>query len=116
MSLTTARSIIAKPGGAALYEKHCKSCHMKSGKGLMRLYPPLTDSAWVGNDTLIVKNITEGLEGEITVNGKSYDRVMPKIEGLTNEEIAAIINYVRINFAAVKRKITPTEVAKLRML
>ncbi len=103
--------------GEALYTKHCKSCHGKNGDGgLFNFYPPLTDAKWVGNDTLIVSNIVNGLKGKIEVNGKTYDKEMPKVEGLSDAEIAEIINYVRITFADVKQKIKPEEVKKLRKL
>ncbi len=81
--------------GDDLYEEHCQSCHMKKGKGFFRMYPPLTDTAWVGNDERMVDVILGGLSGEITVNGKTYDGEMPPMSYLTDEEISQIINYIR---------------------
>jgi mono/diheme cytochrome c family protein len=100
--------------GEALYYKHCKSCHMKKGQGLFRLYPPLTDSNWVGNDSLIVRNITRGISGPIEVNGKEYDREMPPVKGLTNAEIAAIINYIRTTITEINKPISAQKVGELR--
>lgn len=116
MLILSFTSLEDEPKGKALYTTHCKSCHGKTGKGLFRLYPPLTDKNWVENDTLIVSNIINGLKGEIEVNGKTYDKEMPKVEGLTDVEIAEIINYVRITFADISKKIKPEGVKNLRKL
>ncbi len=87
--------------GADLYEEHCQSCHMKKGKGFFRMYPPLTDTAWVGNDERMVDVILGGLSGKITVNGKTYDGEMPPMSYLTDEEISQIINYIRREVVAI---------------
>lgn len=100
--------------GEQLYEQHCQSCHMKKGKGFFRMYPPLTDTSWVGNDEKIVGNIINGLKGEITVNGKTYDNEMPPMAYLTDEEITKIINYIRAGIAGVEEAITIDKVKKLR--
>ncbi len=104
------------PEGKALYKKHCQNCHRKKGQGFLKSYPPLTDTAWVGNDTLMVRNIVKGIRGPITVNGKEYNKEMAPITGLKNEEVAAIINYVRIEIAKIDLRITPEKVAALRNL
>ncbi len=100
--------------GEALYEKHCQSCHMKKGKGFFRMYPPLTDTSWVAPDDQIVNNIISGLKGEITVNGKTYDNEMPPMAYLTDEEIAAIVNYVRNDINGLKASISLARVKELR--
>ncbi len=100
--------------GAELYEQHCQSCHMKKGKGFFKMYPPLTDSNWVGNDEKIVGNIINGLKGEITVHGKTYDNEMPPMAYLTDEEIAKIINYIRVEIAEVEATISVGRVKEIR--
>tara|TARA_R110000850_G_scaffold13062_3_gene42853 strand:- start:4 stop:399 length:396 start_codon:yes stop_codon:yes gene_type:complete len=100
--------------GKELYEEHCQSCHMKMGKGFLKMYPPLTDTTWVGRDEKIVGNILNGLKGEIIVNGKTYDKEMPPMAYLTNEEIAAIINYIRKEIVGVEANISAKKVQQLR--
>jgi mono/diheme cytochrome c family protein len=81
--------------GQVLYEKHCSNCHQKNGQGLGRLYPPLASSDFLQNNfekSLCL--IRYGMEGEITVNGKSYNKRMPTIPSLTDLEIAEIATYI----------------------
>ena len=78
------------------------------------MYPPLTDTTWVGRDEKIVGNILNGLKGEIIVNGKTYDKEMPPMAYLTNEEIAAIINYIRKEIVGVEANISAKKVQQLR--
>ena len=33
--------------GKQIYEQHCQNCHGIDGKGLAKLYPPLTDSIFL---------------------------------------------------------------------
>lgn len=100
--------------GEELYGDHCQSCHMKKGKGFFRMYPPLDDKDWVGDDQKIVKIMTTGLKGEIAVHNKAYDNEMPPMDYLEDDEIAKIINYVRNEIAEVDQKITAQEVKELR--
>ncbi|MEQ9261803.1 MAG: cytochrome c [Owenweeksia sp.] len=100
--------------GEDLYKEHCKSCHQRSGKGFFKMYPPLTDPAWVADDEKIVGNLLNGLKGEINVNGKTFDGEMPAFRYLTNREIALIVNYVRTDIAETGAPISVEEVARLR--
>lgn len=81
--------------GKTLYMTHCSNCHQPDGKGLGQLYPPLAKSDYLMKDPVktvcIIKN---GLEGEIIVNGKTYNQPMPAHDNLTNIEIAEIITYI----------------------
>ncbi len=81
--------------GKILYEGNCANCHQKDGTGLGNLIPPLRDSDYleadVGRTAMIIKH---GQEGEIIVNGKSYNKKMPANPHLTNMEIAQIMTYI----------------------
>ncbi|MGB3469027.1 MAG: cytochrome c [Cyclobacteriaceae bacterium] len=81
--------------GKNLYMTHCSNCHQPDGKGLGSLYPPLAKSDYLMQDPVstvcIIKN---GLEGEIIVNGTTYNQPMPAHDNLTNIEIAEIITYI----------------------
>jgi mono/diheme cytochrome c family protein len=81
--------------GQTLYEKHCSNCHQKNGQGLGRLYPPLASNDFLQNNfekSLCLMKF--GIQGEITVNGKSYNKTMPAIPSLTELEIAEIATYI----------------------
>jgi mono/diheme cytochrome c family protein len=81
--------------GQVLYEKHCSNCHQKNGTGLGRVYPPLASSDYLNNNfekTLCMMKY--GTQGEIVVNGKSFNKTMPAIPSLTELEIAEIVTYI----------------------
>lgn len=85
--------------GKALYEQHCQNCHAADGSGLEALIPPLTDTAYLrSNKKDLVCIIRYGLEGEITVNGKTYDTPMPAEDHLAPIEIAQVITYITNSF------------------
>lgn len=99
--------------GLELYQQHCQSCHMKKGKGFFKIYPPLTDTTWVGKDEKIVSIILNGLSGQISVNGKTYNNEMPPMAYLTDEEVAKIINYIRKKVVGMERVISARGVNEL---
>ena len=81
--------------GKRLYELNCQNCHLEEGEGLRGLIPPLAGSDfWVDDPASMACWITYGMEGEIIVNGKTYNQPMPGVENLTPTQIANIINYV----------------------
>lgn len=101
------------PGGK-LFNTFCAVCHQQNGEGNDR-FPPLNESEWVtGDKSRLINVILNGLEGEITVKGKSYNNVMPKFSNLTNKEIAGILTYVRQNFNNNSSDVTTNDVAKER--
>lgn len=81
--------------GHSIYDSVCANCHMEDGTGLKGLIPPLAGSDYLKNNQLEVGCIIRyGQEGEIVVNGKSYNQPMAGIPYLTDTEIANIINYI----------------------
>ncbi len=81
--------------GEQLYIKHCSNCHQKDGSGLGLVYPPVNQSDFVDeNLELVVCMMKYGKEGELVVNGKSYNQPMPGNPLLTDLEIAEIATYL----------------------
>lgn len=82
------------PEGKKVYDKLCSVCHQTNGQGLEGMYPPLANSDYMLEDRArAIKQVINGSSGEITVNSKKYDAVMPP-QGLSNEEIVDVLNYV----------------------
>lgn len=84
--------------GAKIFTR-CTGCHGADGKGDGVNYPSLAGSAWATGPTerfaMIVLN---GLEGP-TSTGKAYAAPMPpQGAGMTAEDLAAVMTYVRNNF------------------
>jgi mono/diheme cytochrome c family protein len=81
--------------GQQLYERHCSNCHQTDGTGLGRVYPPLARADYLhANFEQTLCLMRYGIQGEITVNGKTYNQPMPGIPLLTDLEIAEIATYI----------------------
>ena len=81
--------------GEQLYLKNCSNCHQKKGGGLGRLYPPLNKSDYMDQHLEeVICAIKNGMEGELLVNGKKYNKEMKGIPSLTELEIAEIVTYI----------------------
>ena len=81
--------------GEQLYLQHCSNCHQKNGSGLGRVYPPLDSSDYMqGRLEDVICLIKNGKDGELIVNGKSYNQAMPGVATLTDLEIAEIATYI----------------------
>ena len=101
--------------GKQLYEENCLSCHQTNGTGVPGLYPPLVNSEWVtGENDRLILTVLEGVSGEIEVDGYIYSEEMPAQDYLSDEEIARLLSYVRMEFGKMDKKIDAAEVEKLR--
>lgn len=68
---------------------------MDSGKGLGALIPPLSGSDWLrGGQNQLACLIKNGMEGPIVVNDTTYNQPMPGVEGISEFQIANIVNYI----------------------
>jgi mono/diheme cytochrome c family protein len=86
--------------GADVYSSVCAGCHQPGGVGLSDRYPPLVDNPNVADADYVASVIRNGREGEIVVNGTTYDGVMPAQSTLGDEDIDAVIAYIQSGFAA----------------
>lgn len=98
-------------------EGYCVTCHQADGKGLEDSgFPPLEKSKWVsGSPDRLIKIILHGLYGPIEVNGKQYPGNVPMTPYstmLTDEEVAAVSNFVRNSFGNASNLIITTEKVK----
>ena len=76
--------------------------------------PPLVGSDFFAADKMqLVTSITKGIRGQITVNGKEYDGIMPAFP-MKDEEVAAVANYVLNSFGNSGGEISAEEVADHR--
>ena len=86
----------AKVDGAAIFADQCSSCHQANGQGVAGEFPPLARNSdiFLARD-YPVRAVLFGLSGKIDVGGKSFDGVMPPLAVLDDEDIAAVVHYVR---------------------
>ena len=107
--------------GKALYaeEGYCGTCHQEHGQGLAAAgYPPLRQSKWVTeNEERLIKLTLKGVYGPMTVLNRHYEGKVPMtpFEGLMDdEEMAAVLTYVRNTFSNKASAITPEQVKEVR--
>lgn len=102
--------------GSILYNTYCASCHQRDGKGDNSRFPPLAKSEWVtGDKQRLINVILNGLDGEITVNGQSWQGMMPAhAEFLDDHAIASISTYIRQSFGNKAGPVSSLEVAEVR--
>lgn len=97
------RSVVEAPAagddidGGAIFSARCSACHQSNGQGLPGSFPPLVKSEWLlGDASVPIAIVHDGLQGEIEVEGTTYNGVMPAFSGqLSDAEIAAVLSYVR---------------------
>ena len=87
----------ATVSGASVFSSRCVSCHQADGKGVPGAFPPLVGASYVlGEPEIVARIILQGLQGEIEVSGEKFNGIMPPwASQLNDEEIAAVINYIR---------------------
>ncbi len=105
--------------GESLYNGKggCVACHQPTGTGVPGAFPPLAGSDYAGFTDPVghAKIILNGLSGEITVNGTTYNGVMQAYAAtLSDEEIAAIATYERNAWGNSHGLVTPEMVADAR--
>ncbi len=109
--------------GAKVYqrESHCATCHLAHGKGNGIVYPSLVRSPWVnGSEDRLIKMALHGMWGKITVHGKTYDpaRGVPPMTAFRNllndEELAAVLTFVRNTWGNTASTISPSTVKRVR--
>ncbi|MCH2488696.1 MAG: cytochrome c [Flavobacteriales bacterium] len=98
--------------GAVIYDDFCKQCHLPNGKGVPNNFPPLAGSNWLTEKrTESIHSVKYGQRGEIVVNGVTYNGIMTPM-GLTDAEVADVLNYVMNSWGNTQEKmVTEEEVA-----
>jgi glucose/arabinose dehydrogenase/mono/diheme cytochrome c family protein len=101
--------------GAKVYDKYCVACHQRDGKGDGSRFPSLYSTGWVsGNKSRLISIVLNGREGEIEVEGKKFNGVMPPNAFLDDESIAQLLTFLRQNFGNNADRVTAADVAEAR--
>ena len=91
--------------GKKLYDDSCAGCHMQDGKGAIGAgyYPPLADNSKMQSKYYIISVVMNGLRG------------MPSFHSMmSDEQIAAVTQYVHSDLNNFTDKVTAANVAQLR--
>jgi len=98
--------------GCAVFNVQCVACHQVDGQGVPGSFPQLAHNP----DLFLARDfparvVLFGMEGTIVANGQTIQGAMPPLGNvLSDEEIAAVVNYVCSSFgnAALAPKATKT--------
>lgn len=112
--------------GEEIYKRTCIACHGPVGAGTPGQYPPLKGSDWVNEKEpgRMIRIVLQGFSGTgLIVNGQPFNTGSamvawgaPPPAGLTDEEIAAVMTYVRGNkdWGNNAPPVTPEQVKAMR--
>jgi mono/diheme cytochrome c family protein len=101
------------PKGKRIFEGACVSCHSWSGQGSLNEWATLTGGRAVNDPTAtnVAQVVISGAKRR-TADGLTF---MPAFgHAYTDDEIAAVANYVTARFGAKPSNVSPTQVAALR--
>lgn len=109
--------------GESLFHKDgaCVTCHQATGLGVINIYPPIVDTGWVNGDKeRLIKLVLHGMWGPLTIKDKLYDpqKGVPPMTALgamySDNELAAVLTYVRHSWGNNSGAVTPEEVKTIR--
>lgn len=106
--------------GRALYVQICAGCHGADGEGLRPLAPPLANSEWVTESPdRLIRIVLHGVQGTINVDGNTYETPdvlpeMPPLAALNNEQLAAVLTYVRHDWDHAGTPVSAEQVGEVR--
>ena len=88
------------------FETYCAPCHQSDGSGMARLAVPLRQSPLVlGREAALIRTALHGLKGEL---------LMPAMGTLDDQQLAAILTYIRSAWGHAASPIAPEAVARVR--
>ena len=105
----------SKARGAEYYQDYCITCHMGQGEGVEGVFPPLAGSDYLMEDfERAIRIVKYGQQGEIVVNGITYNNVMTPL-GLDDDEVADLMNFILSSWGnEADRMITVEEVTNIQ--
>lgn len=104
--------------GEQLYQR-CAICHQLDGKGTPGTFRPLAGSEYAthSNVTVPIRIMLHGIEGPLTARGEQISGLMPAYGlgmEMSDDEVAAVLTYVRSSWGNTAGAITPQDVARVR--
>lgn len=116
-----ARAIVRPPPalmqqGEKLYGQHCLDCHGSSGKGRPGAFPALAGNRAVllANPTNLVRMVLQGGYAPATAGNPRPHGMPPFLQVLGDEEIAAVLSYVRNAWGNEASKVDTIAVHRVR--
>jgi len=102
--------------GARVYKRHCADCHGEVGEGVALAYPPLAGNRAVRMDNTanLVQVVLRGGFSPATAGNPRPFGMPPFQMLLSDEEVAAVISYIRSTWGNEAGGVTVLDVARHR--
>ena len=102
--------------GKVVYAKFCIACHEADGSGAPRIYPPLPGNALLQSTdpSSTLRVIIDGAHTLTTPRAPNTGEMPAYAKQLSDEQIAAVTNYIRNSWSNVAPLVTAAEVKKAR--
>jgi mono/diheme cytochrome c family protein len=102
--------------GGKLYAKHCADCHGDNGQGVAGIYPPLDGNTSVTGPTSInaIRSVLLGGFAPATAANPRPYSMPPFAQQLSDEDVAAVVSYVRQSWSNKASAVAPVEVSRSR--
>ncbi|UPK32451.1 cytochrome c [Bradyrhizobium sp. 186] len=102
--------------GQAVYARLCIACHEADGSGAPRIYPPLPANALLQsiNPSSTLRIILDGAHTVTTPRAPNAGEMPAYAKQLSDEQVAAVTNYIRNSWGNTAPLVTPPQVAKAR--
>jgi mono/diheme cytochrome c family protein len=98
--------------GGRIYSAKCTGCHGPDGRGSGASFPSLAGSSWVTGETeRLAMIILNGLDGPVS-DGKTYGAMPPQGIGMTPEDLAGVMTFVRNSFGNETGDVVSVEMAR----
>jgi mono/diheme cytochrome c family protein len=102
--------------GSSVYQARCASCHQADGQGQPPAYPPLAQNQSIEMESAVnpIRMVLNGgYPPQTSANSRPYG-MPPFAQILSDEDIAAVVTYIRIAWGNHGQPVTPDDVVALR--
>jgi len=102
--------------GGKIYDRHCKDCHGNDGLGAAGAYPPLADNRGVTSASPLnaIRSVLSGGYPPSTQGNPRPYGMPPFGQTLSDEEVAAVLSYVRNSWGNRAGVVTAVQVGRNR--
>ncbi|MFZ6646729.1 c-type cytochrome [Undibacterium sp. TJN25] len=102
--------------GATVYKNHCMDCHQAGGEGVAQAYPPLAGNHKLMTSSVAnpVRMVLAGGFAPVTAGNPRPYGMPPFGPKLSDDEIAAVVSYIRNSWGNEAPMVSPSDVNKYR--
>jgi cytochrome c5 len=103
--------------GAAIYRDQCSACHGLEGRGIPQLFPSVAESSLARSTdpTTAIRIVLRGARSVATAAEPTAPGMPSYGWQLTDDQVAAVLTYIRNTWGGSAAAVSPQAVAKARL-